>query len=391
MTIEAPQAHQPTKTATQIAAIAESQKPWVLLSRVLQFQSPDHKLWWDRLAPVIGPTLEHTGYSRDAQYRNLLVIYSALVPSLGPFPNQTRSNLTWKGVLPNDSGPLEASVNYQQGPKAVFRIAIEPIGPHAGTEADPVNEFAAKQMLQRLCLIQPGVDFTWFDHLSPAIGIDGPEARKNWDSISHLPFKSHTTMGLDLNEGNFTAKSYLGPFVRSAITGKEGINIIFDGLRQLRDTNLLNLDWSAVEKYMLANREKLLVEKSYVSFDCKSPAQSRIKLYAEAHVTSLTEVYDYWTLGGHLQGTDIEKGFEIIEKMWKSLYHKELPNGKHREAMRVQLNWEMSPKDGSVVPKMYFLVRDDYDVHVSSAVVDLFEDLGWDEHIQTHKTIEKEA
>lgn len=386
MTIEIPQAHPPSKAAGN-----QSDKPWVLLTRVLQFQSADHKLWWDRVAPVIGPTLEHCGYSLDAQYRNLLVIYAAVVPNIGPFPNKDRTNLTWKGILPNDDGPLESSVNYQRGPKAVFRIGTEPIGPYAGTELDPINEFAVKQMLQRLCLIRPGIDLTWFDHLSPAIVIDGHDARKNWDSIAHLPFKSHTIIGLDLNEAGFTVKPYLGPAVKSVVTGVEGINIIFDSLRQLRDTKLLNIDCSAVENYLLSNRGKLFIERSYVSFDCKFPAQSRIKLYTEAIVTSLTEVYDFWTLGGHLSGPDIESGFKMIEKAWNSIYPRELPNGKPRESMQIQVNWEMSPKNGNIAPKVYLLVKDNYDEHVSTTVVDLFEELGWTENIETHKRIEEEA
>ena len=53
--------------------------------------------------------------------------------------------------------------------------------------------------------------------------------------------------------------------------------------------------------------------------------------------------------------------------------------------------WELSPKDGSIAPKLYFLVDEDFDEHVSKAVVSLFRDLGWTKNADTHLSLEKEA
>jgi fumigaclavine A dimethylallyltransferase len=369
--------------------VNQSQKPWEFLSRVLHFQCSDYQLWWDVLAPVFGATMAITGYSLDAQYRHLLVIYTSVIPSLGPFPKPDGTNITWASPFP--PGPLEASVNYQEG-STVFRFTLEPTGAYAGTEADPINELAARQLLQRLSHLQAGVDFSMFDHFRPLLGVDGHEGRKNWDVISPLPYKCHTAMALDMRrDSRYNVKAYFPPFVRATMLGSDVIRVMFDGLRKYREASGLHFDYTKVEEFMIANQHMMMTEKSYVSFDCKEPAQSRIKVYTEAKVKALLEVYSFWTLGGRLSGPEIEKGFQLVTKMWNAIYAKRLPNGKHRESMHIQVNWEMSPKDTSVVPKLYFTVMDDYDEYISSAVVDLFKDLGWTEHIQTHKAIEKEA
>ncbi|PTU23109.1 hypothetical protein P175DRAFT_0475009 [Aspergillus ochraceoroseus IBT 24754] len=389
-----------------------SQQAWKVLDRTLHFPNSDHKLWWDRLAPVLGPSLHLAGYDIEAQYRSLLAIYSAIIPSLGPFPNSNRTNVTWTHALCNKAGPLEASINYQQGAKCAFRLGVEPVGPYAGTDADPINEVAGKQLLQRLSHVQPGgvVDLSLFDYFASALGVDAHAARTHWDSLAGFPCKSHTVVGVDFHHHHhhgappFTVKSYFGTFVKSVVAETDVLRLTFDSFRRLlccpsstrpaaaaADDDDLHFDFSQVEEYVSANRDRFMLEKSYVAFDCKAPAQSRVKVYVMASVASLREVYDFWTLGGRLRGADLEAGFGIVKRVWNAIYPQQLPSGGHREAMQIQVNWEMSLKNASVVPKIYLLVADDYDEHVSNAVVDLFEDLGWTEHIQTHRLLEKEA
>ena len=255
--------------------------------------------------------------------------------------------------MANLDGPLDVSVNYQENSKCAFRMTMEQVGIHAGTESDPVNELAAKQLLQNLDRMQTGADLTWFDHFEQIV-VKNSDARRHQDTIQSITCKSQHVVGVDFQDGPFTVKAYVSPLLSSAMTG-------------------------------------VLGEKTYVSFDCKRPTESRIKIYSALWVSSLEEVRDLWTLGGRLTGPMIEEGFAIVEKAWHLLLPRRLPNGEESGRMTVNFNWELSPKDGSIAPKLYFLVDEDFDEHVSKVVVSLFKGLGWAKNAESHLSLEKEA
>ncbi|KAF9887237.1 hypothetical protein FE257_010365 [Aspergillus nanangensis] len=377
-----------THGSLDIGAGLNTKLPWQVLARLLSSPSPDHQLWWNNLSPVIGSSLDESGYSIDAQYRTLLMIHHAIIPALGPFPHRDRTNVSWVDCMANSTGPLDISVNYQNDAKCTFRLTLEPVGPYAGTESDLVNETAGKQLLQVLCQLQPGMDLAWLDHLDPMI-VKNREARQYWKAISHLPCKSQTVIGLDFHkDSSFTVKPYLSPLVKAVATGADFFQSMFQYLATVPNAKL-NL--ALLEQYMGSSKHSFQPEKTYLSFDCKSPSESRVKIYTAMDMTSLEEVYDLWSLGGRLSGPDIEKGFEIVTKMWTGIYPKPLAGGERRTSLTVNFNWELSPKDGSVAPKAYFLVDRDLDANVSDALVSLFTDLAWHSHVKTHLALDRET
>lgn len=370
-------------------AATQHKDPFAVLDASLSLPSSDSKLWWDAIAPVISRHLIHTGYGVEAQYENILLIQSALIPFLGPFPNKTRSNVTWHSCIAGDSAPLDISVNYQTL-KSTFRITIEPIGPYAGTDADRMNEIAPRQLLHRLGHIQPGLNLTWYDRLEEAMLIKNNLAREKWDALSSFHSKTQTLIGLDLHEGSFTVKAYFFPHLRAAATGEDWADIMFNAIRKIDTSAGFNREVTRVEAYIRSIRPRLLAEKPNIAIDCKCPADSRIKVYAAVDMSSLQNVYDFWTLGGQLEGAHIEKGFEIVKEMWNSLYSNLLPNNAPRKAMTVHCNWEFSPSKPDPVPKAYFLLTEDYDLQIIKAITTLFHVLGWGQHVRTHEAVAKE-
>lgn len=291
--------------------------------------------------------------------------------------------------MANPDGPLDVSINYQENSKCAFRMTMEPVGIHAGTETDPVNELAAKQLLQNLDRMQTGADLTWFDHFEQIV-VKNSDARRHQDTIQSITCKSQHVVGVDFQDGPFTVKAYVSPLLSSAMTGTSFLEVMFGSLRSLTEKMSLRLDLKPVEDY-LTGKDGVLGEKTYVSFDCKRPTESRIKIYSALWVSSLEEVRDLWTLGGRLTGPMIEEGFAIVEKAWHLLLPRRLPNGGESSRITVNFNWELSPKDGDIAPKLYFLVDGDFDEHVSKVVVSLFKGLGWAKNAETHLSLEKEA
>ncbi|KAJ5365694.1 aromatic prenyltransferase [Penicillium concentricum] len=373
-----------------------NQEPWQVLGQFLQFPDAEHELWWHRIAPIIGRALIRTGCSVESQFRHLLLIQCTVLPFLGHYPAEKGRNITWRSCIAGDEGgggPMDVSVNYQQNCKSTVRMNLEPIGSHAGMHDDPMNQVAPREMLSRLAKFQSGIDLTWYDQLENDMILKNQDMLPLYkDVLSQFDNKTQTLFGLDLGEGSVTVKAYFFPLLRASATRADWISIMFESMRNLSGMEEgIICELGIIEEYTRSISHKLLPEHSEVGFDCKSPAQSRIKIYAAMKVSSLQDLYDFHTLGGHLKGPSIEQGFEILSKLWHMVYPKLLPHGKSREFLQVHCNWELSLKNPTPVPKTYFLVADELDTHISSAVISLFRDLGWHQHAENHEALERES
>ncbi|KAL4931681.1 aromatic prenyltransferase [Aspergillus undulatus] len=381
----------------------EEEEVWKILTthiRLSPNQNPSHIAWWTNMSPILGRSLALTGHSGASQYKNLLLVYSTLLPFLGPVPGRTQSNIRWQSCIAGGKGPLDISINYQRS-KATFRITIEPIGDEAGTDVDPMNELAPRQLLSRLQNMRihgdgdGGIDLTWYNQLEHDLVLSNHHVRKHehQEAISEYAIKTQRLIGLDLYESRPpTVKAYFFPHIRAAATRQDWAVLLFGSVRKLCPDEAFQKSISMIESYITSIRDFLILEKPNVAIDCLAPSRSRVKIYVAMEVSRLKDVYDLWALGGALDPTpEMKKGFEIIRVMWDAVYPNLLPTGKARESMTVHCNWELSPSSPAPVPKIYFLLADDYDKNISSAVIELFRGLGWDEHVKAHTAVEEEA
>ncbi|KAL5342758.1 aromatic prenyltransferase [Aspergillus crustosus] len=373
---------------------SEHQEPWQALSQCLRFPDSHRELWWHRIAPTIGCALRRTNNSVESQLRHLLLIHTAVTPFLGPYPgeNSTRKS-TWRSCIAGgDGAPMDVSVNYQQESKRTFRMNFEPIGAHAGMDDDPLNQHAARDVLSRLSQLQPGIDLTWYFQLEEQMILRSDSVSQYADTLLQFSDKTQVLFGLDLSEESVVVKAYFFPLIRATVTGADWMSIMFDSVRTLSGfTEGVHIELGAAENYLRSIRSNLLPEHSEVGFDCIGPAQSRIKIYAARKISSVKALYDFYTFGHYLQGSSIERGFEIISSSWHAIYSKPLPNGKPRTHLQIHCNWEVSATSPVLAPKVYFLVAEELDAHVSSALADLFHELGWHENAESHESLTKEA
>lgn len=364
--------------------------PWQALSLLLPFHCPDQKLWWNRVGSLIEIYLNASGYDVGAQYRYLLMFHSMILPVLGKFPNPDRSNISWPYFM-NNGDPCDLSINYQAGLAPCVRLGIEPIGPMAGTYQDPMNECAVRRLLEDLSRIQPGIDFELFDHFREALVLSNQKARLCWDGVQEHGIKAQGHVALDLHEHAFKVKAYCVPLLRSMTSGVHYVRMMIDSIKMLWGDHPITLGLSKMDEYLAATKDLLVDSRTCFSFDCEDMKHSRYKIYVGANVTSLEEAYGFWTLGGRLEGEAIDRGFQLMEKIWNIMYAWLLPNGKPREYIPFIWNWELSPKDAEPIPKAYFQVLDDYDGLVTEVLAGLFGDLGWEQHIATHQVIQEKA
>jgi fumigaclavine A dimethylallyltransferase len=281
-------------------------------------------------------------------------------------------------------------MNYQQGSKCTVRIAAETITPAAGTDKDPFNLTAEKKMIEDLRAIQPNLDFTWFDHFQREVLVPEEVVLSNDGVTSKVPFKNQRLHGLDLSEGAFMLKSYFMPAIRSAITGIETTQIMFESIRKLnlKNANIISA-LNTLEDWMVPTNGRFMEYWDGVSYDAIDADKARIKVYTGICMKTLEQVRDVWTLGGRLQGEDIEKGFDLVARLWRRLMDEEPSTCEMKYWM--QWVWELRTDVPIPVPKLYFSVAAAEDHYVSDAVVEILDYLGWDEHVQTHRALMDEA
>ncbi|KAJ5114092.1 aromatic prenyltransferase [Penicillium angulare] len=362
-------------------------RPWQVLGSLLPFNSPDHKLWWEKFGSITQDHLEGTNYSVGAQYRYLLMLHSMILPVLGPLPNKARTNLKWPFFL-NNNDPCEISVNYQGNSEPCVRLAIDPSGPMAGTKQDPMNDHVPRRLLENLTSMQSDIDFQLFDHFNDNMVLSNKMARNHWESVKEHEIKSQRILAFDLQDDSFTVKTYCVPLIRSLTTGVDPLSLTFDSIKAICSDSTVLSALSMVDNYLAGPESLALDFNTYMSFDLKELVDSRFKIYVAAKVKSSEEAYDFWTLGGRLKGEEIERGFELVQRIWDIVWESPLPSGKPREYIPIHWNWEFSPKSPYPVPKAYFQLWDEYDGVVPEAVTSLFEHLGWTEYLATHRKIE---
>jgi DMATS type aromatic prenyltransferase len=133
-------------------------------------------------------------------------------------------------------------------------------------------------------------------------------------AIDTVPFKNQRLHGLDLAEGAFMLKSYFMPSIRSAVTGVETTQIMFDSIRKLGlENNNFNSALDMLQDWMIPTNGRSMEHWDGVSYDAIDAEKARIKVYTVINMQSLELACEIWTLGGRLQGDVVDKGFELVK------------------------------------------------------------------------------
>ncbi|CAI7614003.1 unnamed protein product [Penicillium glandicola] len=165
--------------------------------------------------------------------------------------------------------------------------------------------------------------------------------------------------------------------------------IMFGGIREL-DHARHTASLATLEDWFRANRAVLLDEEIFSGFDCNDPEWTRLKVYVGVLSVSSLDVQNSWTFSGHLEGPEIETGFEIFRTMWRLLFPTN-PRGGEKQDIFLDWNWELLPVNLNPVPKAYFGFHKDSDQRATDILTALFAHLGWNDYIDTHRKITQEG
>jgi DMATS type aromatic prenyltransferase len=226
----------------------------------------------------------------------------------------------WKSLLQADGTPIEYSWkwNTSQGRPEV-RIAQEPIGPWAGTELDPLNQLATRELLHRLSQAIPSVNLEWSDHFFATL-FDHDNAKLAAEGVAGADLSTSTGFGVDYSPGGPAIKAYF----QGRKLGQKGFMPLDDWVSAIKP--LLKQDpasgegsLAALLQFIKSHPEVTPVNPFSLAIDCVPAAQSRMKLYMNTPHTSFASVRAIMTLGGRVGGEVVESQLRDLRELIRAV------------------------------------------------------------------------
>ncbi|POR31661.1 Dimethylallyl tryptophan synthase [Tolypocladium paradoxum] len=288
----------------------------------------DLDYWTHHIVPILSSLLKSAGsYSPADQDAHIRALSEYVLPNLGPRPSvaHTRSFLTQTG------SPFQPSINLNSE-KPQVRYCWELLGPHGGSDSDPLGVEAAREILSYLSTAF-GFCTRWSDAWLSAFAPTVEEAKElqvklpRWlssvipagaevPSLKRLPF---VFVAFDLSGPKTSIKAYFNPKAKEIVTGEPATDVTWNVLRSLTPSlNAASID--VLEQFLAERAVPGTVE--LVGVDCVDEASlsdARVKIYVYTWNNSFNTVRDYVTLGGLLQDKTTLKGLAILRDIWHLL------------------------------------------------------------------------
>ncbi|KAI7498137.1 hypothetical protein KC367_g5297 [Hortaea werneckii] len=269
---------------------------WQSLNLYLPTRTHDEDYWWQKSGPQLAALVEGAEYPLAKQYEALLFHYHWMVPYMGPSPLPEGAARQWKSLLQPDGTPIEYSWkwNTSRSPPDI-RYDIEPIGPLAGTKADPLNQHALREMLHRLADQVPNVDLTWCDHFLSTL-FDHDLSKYVAESAAG---KRPTTSGViaaEFLESGTRFKTYFQPR-KLGYTGIIPMKMWDEALEPIDPQRAAR---SMVKDFPESTAAGQTLTCFSIAVDVVKLEKSRLKWYFNTPSTAFSIVREVMTLGGRL-------------------------------------------------------------------------------------------
>ena len=338
---------------------------WRVFTACLPDQGAHCRFWWENTGHALATLMEKAGYNIDSQYKVLLFYYLHVVPEFGPSPCLAVQVSRWKSFMTDDFTPVEFSWSWGGGHEPpVIRFSVEPIGALAGTEVDPINEYAAEHFVNRLESLLPGTHLDWYHHFSRELLIDN-QAFYTTD-LSYVQEKSQHFVAFDLNTESITLRAYFIPTLKAKKLGKTRLDLVQHAVHtnQQDSCERFQQSYSTAFDFLRRNEQSLGLQVEILGIDRAAGAKSRLKVYFRSQLTSFNSVQRIMTLEGRLSIPNLGNGLKDLRRLWSRLLWNgtdfdstsNLPPKLHRTS-GILYYLEIRPGHPDPVPKVYIPVR----------------------------------
>ena len=339
---------------------------WLLIDNYFPQTSSDCRFWWKETGVPLAILLQKAGYTINAQCQNLLFYYRCVVPELGAGSDAQGLPRYWKSFMTDHFSPIELSWEWGCGGESpTIRFSIEPIGPYAGTSADPLNQYATARLIHQYQRQLQNCDLRLFNHFSKEL-LSYSHSLEDIDKTSRVQeHRSRTFIGIDFGEGGVMVKAYFLPTFKAAELGQSSWTIISQAIKHLPDYSPSAFrGFSMLQKFVANSPQGSELEAEMFAIDCVAPATSRLKIYIRSHSTNFDSVRDVMRLGGTLCDPNLNHGLEELQRLWKLVLSQgqdfstaeDLRHNNHRTA---GILYYFDTKQGKTPPgvKVYLPVR----------------------------------
>ncbi|RAK87873.1 aromatic prenyltransferase [Aspergillus costaricaensis CBS 115574] len=286
------------------------------VSKFLLTDDVDQVFWWQTTGRHFARMMHEARYPEARQVELLLFYRFVIAPRLGPRPISATPRF-YSRVAPGvgDGSPIGYSWRWGTGPnsKPQIRHYIEAIGPLTGTTADPLNEYAAKEMLHQLGQLVPGVElplaWKFAAHIRPSLTDESTRAVAGSSILIGLQC-APDSQGIDVMAGLMTRSPAQVPVLLHTIFPRAmrdayGPDASLDGLNMVREF----LEHDPHGQY--------LTILGTTAIDCCDAATSRFKVYVTTANTSFAHLAAVMTLGG--RKPESPESLSQLQALWYAL------------------------------------------------------------------------
>ncbi|RDA94310.1 hypothetical protein CP533_3799 [Ophiocordyceps camponoti-saundersi (nom. inval.)] len=340
-------------------------QPWQALAQGLGYADEDERYWGSKICPLAGRMMKWARYSTSEQYRVMAFLFTYIIPSCGPKPND-EGDLHWKICMNYDCTPLQLSLNFHND-EITLRTCNVPISRISGTAHDPINQQAPLEAMTRQQRALPSQDTRWFDHFVSNLFLepDAAAALKTKANDVQIRTGVQCILSHDFPHGKVQCKVTFAPFWKAFATGSEMKTVIWDAILGLGDdVALYRPALDVLDRYLASDNAKAAgAMASFFSFDSVLEGdykRSRIKIYFCTVRTAFDSMVDIYTLGGSLSGPEMVRSIDALRILWKAIVKvpeewpddTDLPSNPSSTAM-VIFNFEIRPGRELPTPKIY--------------------------------------
>ncbi|TEY30762.1 hypothetical protein BOTCAL_0845g00030 [Botryotinia calthae] len=326
--------------------------------------SSDAILWWNATYEILWNLLASGNYNWRQQIAGMKFYHTYIIPNLGPFPVNVNQPPKFRSFMTDDFTPIEFSWNWGNSQGAVdrrVRFSIEAISDQASTATDPWNQKATIDLVDRLQFDIPDINLQWFNRLLKDFTPSGDVLSE--DFISRLdPQQPRSTLfiAFELRDRMPVVKLYMMPFAKGMETSRPESAVILGSL----DLFARELEWSSLQdlvQKLVLNDQQLGLNPFMIAFDCVSPKESRMKIYARCPDIRLTSVMEIMSI--FQDKSRIANGLEELRKLWGLVFSCDedseagyLPYKAHITS-GILYYFEVRPGSSKVTTKVYLPVK----------------------------------
>ncbi|KAF2133643.1 dimethylallyl tryptophan synthase GliD1 [Dothidotthia symphoricarpi CBS 119687] len=306
---------------------------WNALSQCLPTLNANSDAWWQLTGRHLAAIVEAAGYPIEKQYEALLFHYHWTLPYMGQAPGSCSSSpnaLKWKSLMALDGTPIEYSWKWNNAsPKSMpnVRYVVEAIGENAGTDLDPLNQQATREILHRMAFMLPKVDNNWANHFLSTL-YDHDNAKFAREAVRGGHLGTSVQLAVEFVETGPAIKTYFFPrkFGQAGIMPLEQWQASIDELQLEHRTSAGASSGSfetpartALDNFLATSPEGKHLTPISLAVDNVAPEKSRLKWYFHTARTSFVSVRHIMTLGGSITTPKMDSLLSELHSLVKTV------------------------------------------------------------------------